>query len=327
MADDIRWGIIGTGNIARKFAEDLLLVPDAKLVAIASRSKDGAEKFGADFNIEYRHESYAALVGNRLIDCVYIATPHPFHFDNALLCLNAGKAVLCEKPFTLNATQAKKLVDVAREKDVLLMEAMWTRFFPAIQRVRQLVGEGTIGEVQFLTADFGFSSTFDPNSRLYSPDLGGGALLDVGIYPISFASMLLGRPIHVTGTAVLGKSGVDEQTAMILTHKSGALAVLHTTVRANTSWEANIIGTRGRIIVHSPFWKAHKITLLVDGRDAETFDAPYTGQGYHFEAVEFMNRFRAGETESPLMPLDESISIMETLDSLRRQFGIKYPME
>jgi predicted dehydrogenase len=327
MADAIRWGIIGTGNIAKKFADDLRRMPEARLVAVGSRSQKGAKEFGSRFEIPHRHTSYEALASDREVDCVYVATPHPFHRENTLLCLNAGKAVLCEKPFTLNVGQAEEVVQLARRKKVLLMEAMWTRCFPIMHKLRELLAQQIIGDLQLVTADFGFRAEFDPKSRLFDPQLGGGALLDVGVYPVSFASMIFGEPSAVNGTAVLGQTQVDEQAAITLKYSSGRLAILHTSIRANTSCEAMVVGSRGRIRIHSPFWKASRMTISIDGKKDETIELPYSGHGYHFEATEFMNCFRAGKVESPIMPLDETLSIMRTLDTLREQFGVKYPME
>lgn len=327
MADHIRWGILGTGAIAKKFAEDLQLLPDAKLVAVGSRSRATADGFGKQFNVPHRHDNYEGLASNADVDCVYIASPHPFHYEHSLLCLNAGKPVLCEKPFTINTAQAEELVALARGKKLLLMEAMWTRCFPLMQLLRQRLQESVVGELHLLTADFGFHADFDAKGRLFDPHLGGGALLDVGVYPVSLASMIFGAPEVVSGVAVVGQTGVDEQAAITLRYPRGQLAILYTSIRATTVCEAIITGARGRIRIHPPFWKPAKITITRDGRRDEVMEVPYRGHGYHFEAVEFMNCLRDGTTESGVMTLDESVSILRTLDQLRQQFGVKYPME
>ena len=327
MADAIRWGIIGTGTIAKKFAEDLVRMPEARLVAIGSRTQKGADEFGKVFKIPHRHPNYGDLAANPEVDCIYVATPHPFHYENALLCLNAGKAVLCEKPFAINSRQAENMIQLARGKNLLLMEAMWTRCFPVMHRLRELLQQRVIGDLQLVTADFGFRAEFDSESRLFNPQLGGGALLDVGIYPVSFASMVLGEPKEIDATATLGKTGIDEQTAITLKYSGGPLAVLHTSIRANTSCEATMIGTRGRIRVHSPFWKPSKMTISIDDATEETIEMPYSGHGYYFEAKEFMNCLREGKVESPIMPLEETLSILRVLDEARKQFGVRYPME
>jgi predicted dehydrogenase len=327
MTNPIRWGILGTGTIANKFAEDLRLLPEAQLIAVGSRSQENAAIFAHRFDIPHRHASYAALAKDPQVDCVYVATPHPFHHENALFCLHAGKAVLCEKPFTLNATQAMEVMEVARRKKLLLMEAMWTRCFPLLRKIRELVAQQTLGEIQLVTADFGFRAEFDPKSRLFDPHLGGGALLDVGIYPVSLASMILGEPQEILGTAAIGKSGVDEQASVTLRYAGGQLAILHTSIRATTFCEAAIVGTRGAIKIHSPFWQPSEMTLIVDGKADEVISMPFEGHGYHFEASEFMQCLRNGQLESPVVPLNETLSIMRTLDILRGQFGLKYPME
>ncbi|MDB6026604.1 MAG: oxidoreductase domain protein [Verrucomicrobiales bacterium] len=327
MPDKVRWGILGTGNIARKFADDLRTLPDARIVAVGSRSKSKAETFGAAFDIPHCHGTPEALATDPEVDCVYVATPHPFHHGNALLCLNAGKAVLCEKPFTINAQQAAEVIQTAQRKKVLLMEAMWTRCFPLMIKFRELLAKKVIGDLQLLTADFGFRAEFDPKSRLFDPHLGGGALLDIGVYQVSLDSMVFGEPTGISGTAVLGETTVDEQASITLKFEAGQLAVLHTTIRANTFCEARLVGTLGRIAIHSPFWKPSKMTISIEGQKDELIEMSYAGHGYHFEASEFMNCFRQGKLESALMPHHETLSIMRTLDTLRGKFGVRYPME
>ena len=258
---------------------------------------------------------------------MYVASPHPMHKDDALLCLRHGKAVLCEKPFTINAAQAEEVIGVARQNNVFLMEAMWTRFLPAVQKVREFVREGAVGDVQIVQADFGFRAGFDPKSRLFDPALGGGALLDVGVYCVSFASMLLGTPEHVVGTATLGKTGVDETAGVLLRYGSGAVAALSTTILANTPGEATIIGTAGRIKVHAPFWVPSVLTLSRDGQSEEALTLPFVGNGYNYQADEVARCVAQGLTESPQMPLGETLDIMKTMDTLRAQWGVRYPME
>ncbi len=322
-----RWGIVGLGSIARQFATGLKSAPGAELAAVGSRSQEKADTFGAEFGAARCHGSYEALAADPDVDAVYVASPHPMHKADALLCLRHGKAVLCEKPFTINAAEAEEVIGAARANNVFLMEAMWTRFLPAVQRVRELVREEAVGDIQFVQADFGFRAGFDPKSRLFDPALGGGGLMDVGVYCISFASMLLGTPEHVTGTAVLGETGVDETAAMVLRYPSRAIAVLSTAIRSNTPHEATIVGTDGKIKVHSPFWKATTLTLSRGGRADEVIELPYEGNGYNYEALEVARCVGAGLTESQTMPLDETLEIMKTMDTLRAQWGVKYPME
>lgn len=327
MSDRIRWGIVGTGGIARQFARGLQHIPDAELVAVGSRSQQGADAFGDMFNVPHRHPSYEALAADPDVDVVYISTPHPMHHDNSLLCLDAGKAVLCEKPFTINAKEARALISRAREKRLFLMEAMWTRYFPVMYRLRELLAQGIIGEVRMLQADFGFQAPFDPENRLFAPALGGGALLDVGVYVVSFASMVLGAPQHVVSLADLGATGVDEQSAMVLGYDGGRLAVLSSAVRTETPQEVLICGTRGRIRVHRQFFQPRKLTVEVYGKEHTEIEMPIEGNGYQYQAVEVARCLRAGLLQSAIMPLDETLAIMETLDRVRAPWGLKYPTE
>jgi len=326
MADRIRWGILGAGSIARKFAQGLTSAEAGELVAIGSRSQDKADAFGEEFGVPNRHGGYEALADDPDVEAVYVATPHPMHRPNSILCLRAGKAVLCEKPFTVNADEARQVVAVAREKGLFLMEAMWTRFLPAIVRLRELLAGGVIGQVRMILGDFGFRCGPNPQGRLLNPALAGGGLLDVGVYPISLASMILGEPVCVTGSAHIGDTGVDEQAGIVLTCADGALAVLATGVRTTTPHEAWILGTDGRIHLHAAWWRGSRITVHT-GDDSEDIDTPAVGNGYNYEADEVARCLAAGKTESDVMPLDETVAIMETMDTLRAQWGLRYPME
>jgi predicted dehydrogenase len=242
--------------------------------------------------------------------------------------LHAGKAVLCEKPFAINAAEAKEVVALAREKQLFLMEAMWTRFFPLLVKVRQLLADDVIGDIRMVMADLGFHATFDPQGRLFDPNLGGGALLDVGIYPVSLASMVFGtRPSRISSMAHLGQTGVDEQSAMIFGYDQGQLAVLTAAVQTETPREALLIGTKGQIRIHTPWWFPDTLTLSVQGQQDQVIHLPFGGNGYNYEAVEVMNCLRNGKTESNVMPLDETLAIMGTLDQIRSQWGLRYPME
>ena len=327
MTDKIRWGILSTGWIAKKFAEGLSVLPDAEIVAVGSRAQETADAFGDEYGVPHRHASYEALVGDQDVDVIYIGTPHPFHKDNAILSLEAGKAVLLEKPFTINAGEAEEVIALAREKGLFLMEAMWSRYIPIIVKLRELLAEGAIGEVRMLTADLGFRSEFDPKSRLFNLELGGGALLDVGIYPISFASMVLGTPSRIVSMAHLGQTGVDEQAGIVFGYDGGQLAILHTALQTSTAIEATVMGTKGKIRVHSAWFYGTTLTLSIEGRDDEAISLPYEGNGYNFEAAEVMRCLHEGKLESDVMPLDETLAIMQTLDTIRAQWGFKYPME
>ncbi|MBN2303719.1 MAG: Gfo/Idh/MocA family oxidoreductase, partial [Anaerolineae bacterium] len=256
-----------------------------------------------------------------------IGTPHVFHMDNTLLCLDAGKAVLCEKPFTINADQARRVVARAREKGLFLMEAMWTRFFPAMDRLRDLLAEGTIGELRMLYADFGFRVDINPKGRLFDLALGGGALLDVGIYPVSLASMLLGSPAQISSQAHLGVTGADEQTAVILGYAGGELALLSCATRTLTPQTATLIGTGGTLVIERPWWTPERFTLVLPEMGEQIVQVPFEGNGYQYEAAAVGDCLRAGKLEHDLMPLDETVRLMETLDAIRAPWGLKYPGE
>ncbi len=327
MADPIRWGILSTGKIAGKFAEGLSVLPDAELAAVGSRTADAAHAFADRFNISRRHASYEDLANDPEVDAIYVATPHSLHRENSLLCLDAGRAVLCEKPFAINRREAEEVVAAAREKGIFLMEAMWTRFLPIMGRVREWLADGAIGEARMVTADFGYRSDVNPEGRLFNPNLGGGALLDIGVYTVSFASMVFGgSPSQVSGLADIGETGVDEQAGVVLGYPRGQLAVLSCAVRTRTPHAAQIFGTDGSIRIHPPFWHATTATLTTGGSE-ETLKLPYKGNGYNCEAAEVMRCLREGKRESDTMPLDETLSVMETLDRIRAQWGLKYPME
>ncbi len=322
----INWGILGPGSIAQRFAKGLQSVPDAKLYAVGSRSLQKADEFADKHDAPKRYSRYEELAADPDVQAVYIATPHPQHKDAALLCLNHGKAVLCEKPFTVNAKEAAEVIELARAKDLFLMEGMWARFFPGMVRVRELLASGAIGEARMLQADFGFRTDVNPEGRLFSPALAGGGLLDVGVYPISLASMIFGTPTGVSGQAQIGETGVDEMAAVTLKYAQGQLASIVTGVRINTPSEATIFGTEGSLKLHSPFWNPVKLTLSAGGK-TEELSVPFEGEGFNYEAQEVQSCLRAGKTESAIMPLDETLAIMQTLDTLRSQWGLKYPME
>ena len=327
MADTFNWGILGTGNIAKKFAEGLTAIDDAKLVAVGSRSQEGADAFGEQFDVPNRHASYEALADDKDVDAIYVATPHPMHKPATMMCIDAGKPVLCEKPFTINAADAREVIKHARGKGVYVMEAMWSRFFPVACDVRQWIADGKIGDVLFVTADFGFRAGFNPKGRLFAPELGGGALLDVGVYAVSFASMIYGtQPTKITSMAELGETKVDEHAAMLFGYADGAMAALRTSIRVSTTMRAQIEGTEGKIDIPPLFWRPESATLTAGGTTIVSEHAP-EGNGWNYEAAAVMEDVRAGKTENDIMPLDETIAIMETMDKLRADWGVKYPME
>ncbi len=323
----VRWGILGPGSIANRFAEGAHALPDARLIAVGSRDRSRADAFADKYGIPNRHGSYESLVQDPDVDVIYVATPHNFHHEHSLLALNAGKPILCEKPFTINEGEARDVMELARAKRLFAMEAMWTRFFPAMYRVRELLSQGAIGNPKIVYADFGFRGKFDPKGRLFNPDLSGGALLDVGVYTVSFASMVLGEPARIAGLAALGETGVDEQAGMVFGYANGAQAVLSTSIRANTPHSAAIVGEEGTITIHPSWWKPDRLTVSSSDQADEEVHLPYESTGFNYEAAEVARCLRAGKLESDIMPLNESLAIMRTMDTLRSQWGLRYPME
>ena len=322
--DKIRWGILGPGRIATRFMTDLVKLDDAALGAVGSRSQERAEAFASQYGGARAHGSYAGLAQDPDVDIIYVATPHPFHEEHTQLCLENGKAVLCEKPMGISAAQVRRMVTSARDNGAFLMEAMWTRFLPVTRQVCRWIADGRIGEARMLTADFGFRSPWNPEGRLLNPALAGGALLDVGVYVAAFAHMVFGQaPVEVQAAGHLGETGVDEQTAMLLRFAGGQIALLSCAVRTASPHSARIDGTEGSI--HIPaFWHSTTAELRPQGSEPITTEGE---MGYQFEAAEAMDCLRAGKVESEIMPLSESIDIAETLEQARRQIGLRYPME
>lgn len=365
----IRWGILGTGNIASEFAEGLAVLPDAQLYAVGSRTQASADRFARNYNIPNAHGSYADLVNDPNVDVIYIASPHVTHKEHCLLCLEAGKAVLCEKPFTINAAEAAEVIALAREKNLFCMEAMWMRFLPAVREARRLVDSNAIGDIRLIQGSLGFLMNYDPTHRTFNPALGGGALLDLGIYPLSLIVYFLGLPDTVTSQAHIGETGVDEQSAVILGYAGGQLGILHTSMRTYSTNDATIMGSAGEIHLHGPIFRPERLTVQkhtvvigadnneetksnglraalrqveplrkvyrkvrpllapILGQSEKSIDLPTKGNGYEYEAAEVMACLRAGKTESDIMPLDETLKIMELMDGIRAQWGLRYPQE
>jgi predicted dehydrogenase len=315
----LRWGVLGTGGIAATFAADLALSDSGRVVAVGSRRIETAEVFAERFGIPNRHGSYEALVADPEVDVVYVATPHPLHHPHARLALRAGKPVLVEKPFTVDAAQARELVAIARDAGLFLMEAMWTRFLPHVAEIRRLLAEGALGEIVSLSADHGQWFAPDADFRLFAPALGGGALLDLGIYPVSFASMVLGAPERVVSLITPAFTGVDAQTSMLFGYASGAQAILTCTLSAATATRAAIVGTDARIEIDAAFYAPTSFTLISRTGERSRFEAPHEGRGLRHQADEVARCLRAGLRESPLMPLDESVAIMATIDTVLAQ--------
>jgi len=319
MTGPLGWGFIGTGGIAQTFAADLAFTESGRPVAVGSRALDSANRFADRFEIPNRHGSYEALVADPDVDVVYVATPHPLHHGNALLALRAGKPVLVEKPFTMNATEALELVATARAAGLFLMEAMWTRFLPHIAEIRRLLADAVLGEIVTVTADHGQWFREDPEFRLFAPELGGGALLDLGVYPVSFASMVLGRPDRIVSLVDPAFTGVDGQTSMLFGYASGAQAVLTCTLFGKSPTRGAIVGTEGRIEIDGDFYAPTAFDLVSRTGERARFETPTAGQGLWYEAEEVARCLREGLLESPLMPLDETAEIMRTMDAVLDQ--------
>ncbi len=324
----IRWGIAATGGIAASFAEGLAQTDDAELVAVASRSQERADAFGDRFAVARRHGSYEALADDDGIDVVYVASPQSHHVDDALLFLEAGRAVLCEKPFALDHRQAARMVDAARARGVFLMEAMWSRFLPAYVRLRELLAEGRIGEPRLVEADFGFALPPElataADHRLLDPARGGGGLLDLGVYPVQLCSLVLGPPDRVAAVGHVGPTGVDEQVAAVLGHPGGAVGAVKAAIRTGMTCTARIAGTEGAIelpaMMHCP-----DALRVLSARGIEDLEVPVEGQGLRYQVAEVHAGLRDGRTESEVMGLDETLSIMATLDRIRSAVGIHLP--
>lgn len=327
MTENVRWGILGTGFIAGVFTDDLLLAGHA-VTAVGSRSQETAAAFAGPRGIPHAHGSYEALVADPEVDAIYVSTPHPFHAENALLAIEHGKHVLVEKPFTLNEAEARRVVDAATAKGVVVLEAMWTRWLPHMVRLREVLASGVLGEVRALIADHDQKLPTDPTHRLQDPALGGGALLDLGIYPVSFAWDVLGGPSSVHAISSPTPTGVDRQTAIILGYPGGEQAVIHTQLDARGPSTAAIIGTEARVEIDRVWYMPTSFSVL-DPQDQliERFEQEVPGRGMQFQAAELERLVAAGATAGEVLPPEETVGIMGTLDEIRRQIGLRYPGE
>lgn len=324
---DIRWGILGSGNIARKFASDLRYVEGARVVAVGSRHQATADAFGAEFQAPYRHDSYEALAENPEVDVIYIATPHSLHHAHTLLCLERKKAVLCEKALAINSRQVREMVGKARKEKVFLMEAFWTKFLPHYQKIQAMLREGALGDVKNFLANFGFIPNAPVPQRLFDPALGGGTLLDIGVYNVFMAISVLGRPDDIEARMTPASTGVDEQCAVLFKYENGALAQLFSSFSTNLATEADISGTRGRIRLTHRFYEPSTSIEFYPGRadSKQVLDVPRKpGIGYHYEARHVGECLRKGLTESPVMTFTDSLLLMDTLDRIRKIAGIRY---
>ena len=326
VTEDFKWGILGTGGIARAFAKDLSYLQGHRVAAVGSRTSASAAEFASEFPGATGYGSYEELVAAD-VDAVYVATPHTFHAENSLLALNAGKPVLCEKPFTINAKEARAVIDRAHELKLPLLEAIWTRFLPHIQQVREIIKSGVLGEIHTVIADHGQFLPEEIAPRLWRPELGGGALLDLGIYPITLAHLVLGAPQSFTVSATLTDEKVDNQISMIFDYPQGAQALLSATMLNRTAISGVISGSKARLEMDGFFFVPTTMRLISRDGQVQTFPNNYQGHGLREEAVEFARMVRANELESPLAPHATSLEIMELMDAIREKIGVTYPSE
>ena len=314
----IKWGIIGLGNIANKFAQTVKAMESVELIAVASRSKEKSEAFGRVYDVPANkcYGSYEELVKDESVDVVYIAVPHVFHKEISILCLNNGKGVLCEKPVTLNENEIKEVITVAKDNKMFFMEAMKTRFLPINQKVKEIINQGMLGDIRLLQADFGFSSKFDPKDRLHDKNLGGGALLDVGIYAISYSSFIFGNhPKDINSNLYIGKSGVDECVSINLEYEDGKQAQLYAAINLDTVRDANIIGTKGRIRIPK-FSNADTAYIFINGSE-EKIEIPFEINGFEYQIKEVVDCINQGKLQSEIMRWEDSIEIMNIMDSVK----------
>ena len=323
----LRWGILATGGIAGAFASDLRTA-GLDLVAVGSRSQESADTFAARFDIAHAHPSYEALVSDPDIDIIYVSTPHPMHHENARLALEHGKHVLAEKAFTLNRAEAEDLQALAAEKGLLVMEAMWTRYLPHMIRIRELIADGTLGEIRAVSADHTQLLPTDPTHRLNALELGGGALLDLGIYPISFVWDMVGAPTDIRAVGRLIETGADSEVATVMTHEGGAISTTLSSSRASGPNAASIIGTKARIDIDRVWYTPTTFRVtLPDGTVQEEYISEVDGRGMQFQALAAERLVRDGILEGDILPIAESVAIMGTLDEIRAQIGVRYPRE
>ncbi|PKV50956.1 putative dehydrogenase [Aquimarina sp. MAR_2010_214] len=319
----IKWGIIGCGKIAHKFANDLKSVPNAKLYAVASRNIKKAKEFGKKYQASTYYGSYEELSKDSNIDVVYIATPHVFHYENTVMCLNHKKAVLCEKPFAMDTVQVEEMIALAKKNKVFLMEALWTYFLPHYTYVLNIVTSNELGKVKTLKADFGFTTPFDPEGRVFNKKLGGGSLLDVGIYPLFAALTILGYPEEVNAKATIGKTGIDEDCSIQLQYKNGATASLFSAVTKETDTTAILEFEKGSIIINSRFHEPSSITILKEGK-SELIEFNVTTNGYNYEAIHVQEMLLQNRKESTVMSFEKSLQLINLLDTVREKIDLHY---
>ena len=327
MPETIRWGILGCGRIARKFASDLRLVKDAELTAVASRNMETAQTFSNEFPAKHVHDNYEALVKNNDVDVIYVATPHSHHYQHTMLCLENNKAVLCEKAFAVNTEQAKEMISMAQEKKVFLMEALWTKFLPHYNKMQEMISNGKIGTIKSVIINFGFKPQSPVPQRLFDPSLAGGTMLDIGIYNVFMALSVLGKPDEISAVMNPASTGVDEQCSVVFYYKHGSMAHLFSTFASNLATEADINGTNGRIRLSHRFYAPDSMIEYYPGSIDSCEVVPVEkegGWGYQYEARHVGECLRNGKTESPVMSFADTLLLMETLDEIRQKAGIHY---
>ena len=327
MSKTYKWGIIGLGKIANKFAQDLQKIAHAELHAVASRSMDKAKGFATEYQVPNFYSSYEEMILQAELDAVYIATPHVFHCENTLLCLQNKVAVLCEKPFAMNSNEVQKMNGAAKSNDTFLMEAFWTRFLPSTLKVLEIIKEGDIGEILSIKADFGFKASTDPDGRMYNINLGGGSLLDIGLYPVFLALLILGKPNEVKALAKIGSTGIDEECNMLFQYKEGQSAILNSSILYDTPTEAYIYGTKGMIHIPRRWHESNQFTLHKEGQSPQEFNFDFNCKGYRYEAEEVMRCLADGKKESDVLPLSFSLDLINLLDQIRKEVNLVYPQD
>jgi dihydrodiol dehydrogenase / D-xylose 1-dehydrogenase (NADP) len=323
----IRWGIIGTGWIAGKFVEGVSVLSDAKIKAVASRTSQRAQEFAGRHHIETAYGTYEELARDPDIDVIYVATPHPYHCENTLLCLDHGKAVLCEKPIAMNESEVLRMIAKARERNVFLMEALWTRFLPSITKTMELIASGALGEVRHIKSDFGVWREFDPLNRAFNKELGGGSLLDIGIYPLFLTLLLWGEPDTISAVADVGSTAVDESLALTLKYNDGRIATLFSSFTVNSTVETHICGTKGRLKLNRWWFCPVTLELTKGEGDTVAIDPHAVGNGYNYEAEEVGRCLRFGAKESDFLPLSFSLRLARLMDRIRKEIGLVYPAD
>ena len=326
MSNNYRWGILGAGRIAEKFCEALCFVEGSEVYAVASRDINKAKSYAAKYNATRFYNNYNELVNDDKVDIIYIATPHVFHYEQAMLCLQHKKAVLCEKPMSLSYQQAEEMIAAATRNKVFLMEGLWTACMPFIEKIKALIAEEAIGKLQYLAADFGFAAPKNLDDRLYNKALGGGSVLDVGVYPISLATLILGKPTVIKSISKVAITNVDEYANILMQYVNGETAHVLSSITFNTPVEAEIIGTKGRIQIKNPWFKATDFSLHVNDKAIQNFSMPHLCNGFEYEIMEVMHCLDNGLLQSNMVPHNLTLSVSKIMDDVLQQAGVAYDL-